>query len=421
MFWARRDDDEIGHSPRSVNLPATVGLIIVYFLAGKSGLLFATIQSNTSAIWPATGIALAALLLFGTAPGPRSLWARSWSTYAAGSIATSLGIAVGNTLEAVAGAYLVKRFANGLGAFNRALDVFKFIALAAIASTVVSATIGVTTLSLGGYANWSHYGRIWFTWWLGRGDLVFAPLVLLWATHPRLGWDRAQLYEAGLLLISLMLVGSMVFGGGLPADIQRLQLIDLLVHSVSLIWVAFRFGPRETATANFVLSVIAIAGTLHGFGPFAAGGPGIALLLLQSFLSVMCLSLAIAAGVAQRRSADEARAGLAAIVDSSQDAIIGKSLDGRITSWNASAERLFGYRAAEAVGQPIGIIIPPDRVEEEAGSLSACAGEKGSKWPRRRACARTAGGSIFRWPSPRSKMAAAALSRLQYRTRHLRA
>ena len=268
------DDDEIGHSPRSVNLPVTVGLIIVYFLAGKSGLLFATIQSNTSAIWPATGIALAALLLFGYRAWP-AIFVGAFLVNAttAGSIATSLGIAVGNTLEAVAGAYLVKRFANGLGAFNRALDVFKFIALAAIASTIVSATIGVTTLSLGGYANWSHYGRIWFTWWLGdaAGDLVFAPLVLLWATHPRLGWDRAQLYEAGLLLISLMLVGSMVFGGGLPADFQR-QPIDFLCIPF-LIWVAFRFGPRETATANFVLSVIAIAGTLHGFGPFAAGGP----------------------------------------------------------------------------------------------------------------------------------------------------
>jgi PAS domain S-box-containing protein len=267
---------------------------LVYFLAGKSGLLFATIQSNTSAIWPATGIALAALLLFGYRACPAIFVAAFLvNITTAGSVATSLGIAAGNTLEALAGAYLVNRFANGPRAFDRALDVFKFIALA---STVLSAMIGVTTLSLCGYASWSHYGRIWFTWWLGdaAGDLVIAPLVLLWVANPRLGWNRAQLYEAGLLLSSLMLVGSIVFGGALPAEIQH-QPIDF------------------------------------------------------------------------RRSADEAHAGLAAIVDSSEDAIIGKSLDGRITSWNASAERLFGYSAAEAVGQPIGIIIPPDRVEEEAG------------------------------------------------------
>ncbi|HEY2106408.1 MAG TPA: PAS domain S-box protein, partial [Candidatus Binataceae bacterium] len=361
------DEDEKPHPPLLLKWPATAGLIIVYFLAGKSGLLFATIQPNTSVIWPATGIALAALLLFGYRAWP-AIFVSAFLVNAttAGSIATSLGIAAGNTLEASAGAYLVNRFANGPGAFHRALDVFKFIALAAMASTVASATIGVTTLSLGGYAPWSHYGRIWFTWWLGdaAGDLVFAPLVLLWATNPSPGWDRAQLCEAGLLFSSLMLVGAMVFGGALPAEIRR-QPIDFLCIPF-LIWVAFRFGPRETATANFVLSVTAIAGTHYGLGPFAAGGPGTSMLLLQSFLSVMCLSLVIAAGVAQRRSADEAHAGLAAIVDSSEDAIIGKSLDGQITSWNASAERLLGYSMAEAVGQPIGMIIPSDRVEEEA-------------------------------------------------------
>jgi PAS domain S-box-containing protein len=67
---------------------------------------------------------------------------------------------------------------------------------------------------------------------------------------------------------------------------------------------------------------------------------------------------------------DEARARLAAIVDSADDAIVGKTLDGVITSWNRAAERIFGYTAAEAVGQHILLIVPEDRRAEEATVLA---------------------------------------------------
>lgn len=73
--------------------------------------------------------------------------------------------------------------------------------------------------------------------------------------------------------------------------------------------------------------------------------------------------------VTERKRAEEARARLAAIVESSQDAIVSKSLDGRILSWNAGAERLFGYTPEEAIGQPITLIIPKDRVDEEPAIL----------------------------------------------------
>ena len=78
----------------------------------------------------------------------------------------------------------------------------------------------------------------------------------------------------------------------------------------------------------------------------------------------------IARDVGERRRLDEALALLAAIVDSSDDAIISKTLDGTIMSWNPAAERLFGYTAAEAVGQPIFLIVPQDRHGEEEGVLA---------------------------------------------------
>lgn len=71
--------------------------------------------------------------------------------------------------------------------------------------------------------------------------------------------------------------------------------------------------------------------------------------------------------ITEQRRAEEARARLAAIVESSADAMISKDLDGRILSWNSGAERLYGYTAQEAIGQPITLIIPPDRQVEERG------------------------------------------------------
>lgn len=70
-----------------------------------------------------------------------------------------------------------------------------------------------------------------------------------------------------------------------------------------------------------------------------------------------------------RKQAEESRAQLAAIVESSDDAIIGKTLDGTITSWNAGAERLYGYSAAEMKGRPIFLLAPPDRPDEQKAIL----------------------------------------------------
>jgi len=80
--------------------------------------------------------------------------------------------------------------------------------------------------------------------------------------------------------------------------------------------------------------------------------------------------IAIRTDITEQKRAHEAQARLAAIVNSSDDAIIGKTLDGHITDWNAGAEALFGYPATEAVGKPMTLIFPPERLQEEAEILA---------------------------------------------------
>ena len=340
-----------------------IGLAGAYTVAGKLGLMLAFIHASASPVWPPTGIALAGLLLLGLRAWPAIfLAAFIVNVTTAGSLATSLGIAAGNTLEGIVGAWLVTRCAKGPHAFDDARDTFRFALLAGVLATMVSATVGVGSLALGGYASWRSFGDIWLTWWLGdlSGALVVAPVLILWAQTPRPWLDPARAGETALLLFSVALVGISIFMGPFPA----LHNLAFLCGPL-LVWAALRFGQRDAATAIALLSGMAIAGTLRGFGPFVRASQNESLLLLQTYMATMALmAIPLAALVAERRRHEVALARVAAIVESSDDAIIGKTLDGVITHWNAGAERLYGYTAREAIGQPITFIMPAELSEE---------------------------------------------------------
>jgi diguanylate cyclase (GGDEF)-like protein len=289
------------------NLALLAALAGVYFIAGKLGLRLASVNASASAVWPCTGIALASLLTFGYRAWPAILvGAFLVNLTTAGSAATSVGIAVGNTLEGVVGCYLINRFAGGRHAFERAQDIFKFGLLAGIISTTVSATLGVTSLALGGFADWARYGSIWCTWWLGDavGAVALTPFLLLWRENPRVHWTREQLLELAFLFLGLFFTGWVVFGGRFHSVVKNYPLEYLCIPF--LIWAAFRYGRSKAATAICALSAMATWGTLHGFGPFSADSQNTSLLLLQAFMGVTALpTLALAAEVAEHRRADE--------------------------------------------------------------------------------------------------------------------
>ena len=300
---ANRPQHSLALEDRQKKLAAGV-VAAVYFLAGKLGLSLAFVHPCSTAVWPPSGIALAAFLILGYRVWPGvALGAFLVNVTTAGSIWTSIAIAVGNTLEGVAGAYLVSRFANGARCFERVQDTLKFAFLGGLACTTISSTIGVSALALGGFARWVDYKPIWFTWWLGdaAGILVLGSLLLLWSSDYRVKWKWERMGEFGILLAGITATSQIVFG----PFAHRSYPVEYLCIPF-LIWSAFRFGPREAAAVTFVLSAIAIWGTLHGFGPFALGARNESLLLLQAFMSIVAvMTLTLAVLTAERGRAEE--------------------------------------------------------------------------------------------------------------------
>src|SRR6266487_4038603 len=294
-------------SRRFSALPVIGIVTIVYFIAGKLGLSLAFLYASASPVWPPAGIALAVLLLLGYRIWP-AIFVGAFLVNAttAGNVASSLAIAAGNTLEAVCGAWLVNRFAGGTSVFDRPQGVFKF-AVAAAVSTIISPFFGVTSLALGGFADWANYGAIWLTWWLGdtTGDLLIAPLIILWSVASKRQWNRSQAVEVGVLLLLLFVLSEAVFGGWLTISARNYPIA--FICGPIVIWTAFRFTQRETATGIFILSAIAIWGTLHGFGPFVRETENQSLLALQSWAAVLTITaMALSAGMAERQRAEEA-------------------------------------------------------------------------------------------------------------------
>jgi signal transduction histidine kinase/CheY-like chemotaxis protein len=286
------------------NLATIASVAILYFAAGKLGLYYASYNASSSAIWPPSGIAFAALLLFGAQTWPAIfIGAFFVNLTTAGTAFTSFLIAAGNTLEAVAAVYLTTRYANGRRLFERSQDFFKFVAIAMVAS-LLSASIGLASLALGGLAPLRDSAWIWMTWWMGDvgGFVLVAPFPILWIMKPRLRGGRRRVNEGILTLAAIALFGVVVFGGALPG-VARYPISFICIPI--LVWTAFRFGQRVSATAMLLLAASSAWGIGRGVGPWARfANPIASFILPQAFMMTMAvMTLALAAVVRERKRA----------------------------------------------------------------------------------------------------------------------
>jgi len=282
-------------------------LAVVYHLAARLGLELAYVQVNTSPVWPPTGIALAALLIFGFDIWPGiSLGVLLGSLFTGAPFNLAIGMTLGNTLEAIVGAYCLRRFVSFHIAIDRIQDVVGLVFIGII-STTIGASLGTMTLMLTGNGVWQDFGAIWVTWWIGDllGALVIMPMLLVWVTIPSFRANKRRYLEGGILLSILAVVTWYVFSNQPPVGTLHQALIYVIFPF--MIWAALRFHQHGAATATFLVSGIAIWGTSQGMGPFSLESKNDSLVLLQTFMGVVSVtSLILAAATIERRRTAEA-------------------------------------------------------------------------------------------------------------------
>ena len=340
-------------------------LFVVYFAAASFGLSLAAMHKNVSLVWPPTGIALAAVLLLGYRIWPGiALGAFLVNAWTDVGLAVSAAIATGNTLEALAGAYLLRHLTQFRESLERPQDVLGFTALGAGMSTVVSATVGVFSLCLGGSAPWHLFATLWWQWWLGdaMGALLVAPVLLTWAAHREITWTVRRVGEAGALLVSLAVVSQMVFAGWRVGGAIGSPPLAFAIFPFS-IWAAMRFSQREAATATLLAFLIATWNTAREVGPFAGNTLTESFLLLQIFMSVVAVTtLVLGAAIAGRRRVEEelrkSDARARAFLESAGEGILIVDRDGRIVHANVKIEQMFGYRRDELLDQDVEVLLP---------------------------------------------------------------
>ena len=338
---------------------------ITYFALGKFGLSLASIHPSASVVWPPTGFALAMFLLHGNRLAPSIfLGAFFVNVTTEGSILTSVFIALGNMLEGLVGAMLTRPFIQE-PYFSHANHVLRFAVLGGMGATLISATIGVGTLVLGGFASFENFSAIWASWWLGDiiGAIVITPLILLWSEKQKKFFNGQQLLEYAVLLALLTFAAIIVYHDFHPFTVRHLPVAYITIPF--LIWAAIRFGPRETITASFVLAVIAVTGTLRGYGPFAVFPNDIALPLLQSFIGIVTgMGLSLAAALRGQSQYEDALIGseqhFRTLVERSWDVIVLLDREGLIQSITPSVTAVLGYHPQELIGRNTFALLYPD-------------------------------------------------------------
>jgi signal transduction histidine kinase/integral membrane sensor domain MASE1 len=328
-----------------------IALAAVYIIAARIGLALDAVAGFATLVWPPTGIALAALLLRGYRLWPGVMIGAAIANLLTGApVLVALGIATGNTLEALLGTHALRRIPGFRTSLDRLRDVLALIVLAAMLSTMVSATIGVISLYIGGIVAPGQITDAWRAWWVGDliGDVLVAPTLLIWASAPRLRAPPHRILEAVGLGLVVLAVTLAVFGRPMTLRADTFQHPYLIFPG--LIWATLRFEQRGAASATFVVSLFAVWGTATGNGPFVRPELYESLFALQTFTGITAATfLVLGATIAERRLAlverDIAHQRLLTVLEQSPVGIgIADAPGGQFIFLNDEGVRLLGER-----------------------------------------------------------------------------
>jgi PAS domain S-box-containing protein len=316
-------------------------LTALYVGAARFGIAASVAHGVITPIWAPTGIALAALVLFGQRLWPAVMAGAFIANATSGaSVPEAAAISVGNTLEAVVGAALLSRV-GFRPALDRVRDVLALVVFGAIISTTVSATNGVTALWISGDVPGSSYWSEWLLWWSGdaMGDLIVAPLLLVWATTPLARLGRARALEGVALFVLLIGMSCLIFLGGLWRYPHLLFPL--------LVWAPLRLRQHGAVTASFLLAALAIAGAVNGTTPVGQGSATAVVQILEGLVAAVAVTLLILGAVlAERAVAErELERAHATLAEAQEVARIGSwewSIATNRAAWSDELYRLYG-------------------------------------------------------------------------------
>lgn len=338
-------------SARDVGIALVVAA--VYVGAAKVGLSLSVAHGNATPVWAPTGIAIAALILFGPRLWPGVLLGAFLANATTPiPLWTSGVIACGNTLEALVASVLMRRF-GFRPRMDRGRDVLALVVLGGILAPVVSATVGVSALSLADAFAQDGFAVHWGVWWVGdaMGALLVAPLLLTWFSTRGSPLSVRSLAEAFTILAGLVFVGAFVFSSEPPAA-------SFLVFPL-IVWATLRFGQRGATATVIVTTVFGITAILSGSRPFGGVTETESVALLQALMGLVAIScLVITATISEREKAYAAlhlEAALSAkrqaqLAEAQRVAHFGSwewdMSEGRVT-WSDEMYRIHGYEPQE--------------------------------------------------------------------------
>jgi len=345
-----------------------------YWIVAKLSLSLAIPPGYATAVWPPSGVALAALLILGMRFWP-AIWigAAVVNIGVASSWLAALVMASGNTLGALTAAALVRRTLGVPGYFERGEDVARFVFIAA-GSSLVAATAALSALALAHGLSPQKLLLNWWTWWQGdaTGIIVFTPLVLSW--HAReVRWRLpGKALELSLFAAALLFCAVSIFSDQFAAYVPSWPMTFLILPFG--VWAAFRFRQHEVNTANAVVCAIAVWYTAHQRGPFAAPLPDTALPLLLAFVvTLVATSLPLAAALAERSHAvDALRQALQRLRDEATTDPLTALYNRRFLSDYLPRELMRAWRHGDSVAL---IMVDLDRFKEVNDTLGHAAGD----------------------------------------------
>ncbi|MBL8516813.1 MAG: PAS domain S-box protein [Betaproteobacteria bacterium] len=336
-------------------------LALGYALAAAASLKLAVVQGQVGTAWVPAGIALAALLVRGVHLWPGILLGSLFAVALSGvPVWAALMIAVGATLEAVIGVWLLGRFGIGANVLQSVKGVLCLLGLVGLGATALSATVGTIALLLAGTLPREGLGLAWRSWWLGDalGVAFITPLILAWHVDlpSRLAsWQRALSNRRALLVTVPVVVAFLSFM--VYSDVRIIQESPLIAIGPVAVVAALFSGAKAVTLGNMLVAAIGVWATYLGLGPFSLGHPHDAAFSMQAHGFALAVStLLVVAAKVERERAEQSAQGSQALFEtlfrgSPLPIVIARLTDGIFFEANEAAQRLFGYSRDEVIGK----------------------------------------------------------------------